>query len=72
MDTKEAKGDNMADSILTVFELAGFLFLSACVGVGAWVILRWGWCGVALLWQKRYYFDNAVRGNAKSTWDRDR
>jgi hypothetical protein len=60
----------MGDTIV-VFEFVGFLFCLACAFVGAYVWMRWGYCGVALLWQKREEFDHVVQYKATRTWIRN-
>ena len=41
--------------------LVGFLFTLACAITGAYVWLRWGLCGVQVLWRYREVVDAAVR-----------
>lgn len=55
---------------ITAIQLIGFLFSFFCLIVGAYVMLRWGWAGVSLIWQRRVEFDKEVRHQAISTWMR--
>jgi hypothetical protein len=47
---------------------AGFLFLTYCCGVGAYIVLRWGVTGVGLIWQRRREITRAVEDDARETW----
>lgn len=39
----------------------GFAFLMPCVLVGAYIILRWGFVGVSIIWSQREKLDEHVR-----------
>lgn len=42
-------------------QVVGFLFLGACSIVGAYVIGRWGYCGILFIARSRHDIDVAVR-----------
>ena len=58
----------MSENIMAAYELAGFCFLTVCTLVGAWVVLRWGWVGIMLLWQKGPEFDAVTEAEALERW----
>jgi hypothetical protein len=56
-----------------VIELADFIgsfFILGCAVIGAFILLRWGVTGVALLWSKRREIDLAVRDDLELTFPR--
>lgn len=58
----------MAENILAACQITGFLFLLSCALVGAYILLRWGWAGVSIIWSKRIEFDRRVEREAVGIW----
>lgn len=51
---------------LDVMSFLGAVFVGYCAIVGAAVVLRWGICGVHLIWRKRAAIDEEVRAEVES------
>jgi len=47
--------------MIELLQYVGFLFLASCAVVGAWIVLLYGFTGVACLWRMRRELDISVR-----------
>lgn len=45
----------------------GIGFLSGCALVGGYIILRWGWVGIGILWSNRGLLDIQVQAEVEET-----
>jgi len=50
------------DTLTSWVSFIGFLFGGYCGAVGAYVVLRWGYCGVHFLWTIRKELDTLAEG----------
>lgn len=53
--------------MLELASFVGSLFIGYCAVVGAYIILRWGFCGCAIVWRMRERMDEAVRNEVEAT-----
>lgn len=53
---------------LGVIQFIGFTFAIVCLLVGMYVVLRWGFCGVVVLFGRRGAFDREVLEEVEKTW----
>jgi len=53
---------------LGVIQLIGFVFALSCLLVGMYVVLRWGFCGVSILFSRRDSLDKVVLDEVEKTW----
>ena len=62
------RGGTVADNILGICQFVGALFILSCSLVGAYVILRWGFTGVEIIWKKREVISVSTRKDAIELW----
>lgn len=52
---------------LSVVSFFGWAVMAGCAVIGAYVLGRWGFCGVLIIWQRRAGLDRAVAAEITGT-----